>query len=185
MLSTKKGKEAYVEPVIESRGYRFTVKLGAAPDPDAAKAGTKLSPGANFRCLMSGSPITGRLHHGRGAGHADGGAADGGRGGGRSRPGLPAAYCGARRGRGESDSRVEARRRVLPESSWLPRRQPRNDEMERPVHAPPACRPDDLLRPGRGGDEAHPGRCRGRGPAGRCRGRYATPARGRRRMPRR
>ena len=59
MLSTKKGKEAYVEPVIESRGYRFTVKLGAAPDPDAAKAGTKLSPGANFRCLMSGSPITG------------------------------------------------------------------------------------------------------------------------------
>ena len=59
VLSTKKGKEAYVEPVIESRGYRFTVKLGAAPDPDAAKAGTKLSPGANFRCLMSGSPITG------------------------------------------------------------------------------------------------------------------------------
>ena len=59
MLSTKKGKEAYVEPVIEGRGYRFTVKVGAASDPDAAKAGTKLSRGANFRCLMSGSPITG------------------------------------------------------------------------------------------------------------------------------
>ena len=59
MLSTKKGKEAYVEPVIEGRGYRFTVKVGAPPDPDAAKAGTKLSRGANFRCLMSGSPITG------------------------------------------------------------------------------------------------------------------------------
>ena len=28
MLSTKKGKEAYVEPVIEGRGYRFTVKVG-------------------------------------------------------------------------------------------------------------------------------------------------------------
>ena len=27
MLSTKKGKEAYVEPVIEGRGYRFTVKV--------------------------------------------------------------------------------------------------------------------------------------------------------------
>ena len=59
MLSTKKGKEAYVEPVIEGRGYRFTVKVGAPSDVDAAKAGTKLSRGANFRCLMSGSPIAG------------------------------------------------------------------------------------------------------------------------------
>ena len=59
MLSTKTGKEAYVEPVIEGRGYRFTVKVGEPPDADAAKAGTKLSRGANFRCLMSGSPITG------------------------------------------------------------------------------------------------------------------------------
>ena len=30
MLSTKAGKEAYVEPVIEDRGYRFTVKVGEA-----------------------------------------------------------------------------------------------------------------------------------------------------------
>ena len=59
MLSTKKGKEAYVEPVIEGRGYRFAVKVGAPPDADAAKAGTKLSRGANFRCLMSGTPIAG------------------------------------------------------------------------------------------------------------------------------
>ena len=41
MLSTKKGKEAYVEPVIEGRGYRFTVKVGAPADADAAKLGTK------------------------------------------------------------------------------------------------------------------------------------------------
>ena len=59
MLSTKKGKEAYVEPVIEGRGYRFTVKVGALADRDAAKAGTKLSRGANFRCVMSGTPIAG------------------------------------------------------------------------------------------------------------------------------
>ena len=59
MLSTKKGKEAYVEPVVEGQVYRFTVRVGAPPDSDAAKAGTKLSRGANFRCLMSGSPITG------------------------------------------------------------------------------------------------------------------------------
>ena len=59
MLSTKKGKEAYVEPVVAGRGYRFAVKVGAPPDPDAAKTGIKLSRGANFRCLMSGTPIAG------------------------------------------------------------------------------------------------------------------------------
>jgi putative DNA methylase len=58
MLSTKPGKEAYVEPVIESRGYRFTVKVGRPKDAEAAKNGTKLVR-ANFHCLMSGSPISG------------------------------------------------------------------------------------------------------------------------------
>ncbi len=57
MLSTKKGKEAYVEPVIEGKGYRFAVRVGAPQDAKAAKVGTKLSRGANFRCVMSGSPI--------------------------------------------------------------------------------------------------------------------------------
>lgn len=57
MLSTKKGKEAYLEPVIEGGSYRFTVKVGKPPDWAAAKGGTKLSRGANFRCLMSGTPI--------------------------------------------------------------------------------------------------------------------------------
>ncbi len=59
MLSTKKGKEAYVEPVIEGRGYRFVVKVGKPEDADAAKRGTKLARGANFRCVMSGTPIAG------------------------------------------------------------------------------------------------------------------------------
>ena len=57
MLSTKKGKEAYVEPVIEDREYRFAVRVGAPGDAVAARTGTKLSRGANFRCLMSGAPI--------------------------------------------------------------------------------------------------------------------------------
>ncbi len=57
MLSTKKGKEAYVEPVIEPGGYRFTVKVGKPKDPKVAKAGTKRARGANFRCLMSGTQI--------------------------------------------------------------------------------------------------------------------------------
>ena len=66
MLSTKKGKEAYVEPVIEGRGYRFTAKVGKPKDADATRAGTKLSRGANFRCLMSGSPIAGDYIKGEG-----------------------------------------------------------------------------------------------------------------------
>ena len=59
MLSTKKGKETYVEPVIESRGYRFEVRVGMPTDAVAAKTGTKLARGASFRCLMSGTPVTG------------------------------------------------------------------------------------------------------------------------------
>jgi putative DNA methylase len=57
MLSTKAGKEAYVEPVIENGGYRFTVKVGKPKDAERAKSGTKLSRGANFECLMSKTPL--------------------------------------------------------------------------------------------------------------------------------
>jgi putative DNA methylase len=65
MLSTKAGKEAYVEPVIEGGGYRFTVKVGKPKDAEAAKNGTKLAR-ANFRCLMSGTPIAGDYIKGEG-----------------------------------------------------------------------------------------------------------------------
>ena len=41
MLSTKAGKEAYVEPVIEGGSYRFTVRMGKPKDAEAAKNGTK------------------------------------------------------------------------------------------------------------------------------------------------
>ena len=56
ILSKKKAKEAWVAPVIDANGYRFTVKAGAPPE--WAVKGTKLAR-ANFRCLMSGTPITG------------------------------------------------------------------------------------------------------------------------------
>lgn len=59
MLSTKAGKEAYVEPVIEGGGYHFTVKVGKPKNAEVAKNGTKLARGANFRCVMSGTPIAG------------------------------------------------------------------------------------------------------------------------------
>jgi putative DNA methylase len=59
MLSTKPGKEAYVEPVIENDGYRFAVNVGKPRKVEEATNGTKLGRGANFRCVMSGTPISG------------------------------------------------------------------------------------------------------------------------------
>jgi putative DNA methylase len=59
MLSARVDKEVYVEPLIENGGYRFTVKVGKPSDAESVKSGTKLSRGANFRCLMSGTPIAG------------------------------------------------------------------------------------------------------------------------------
>ncbi|PYO45141.1 MAG: hypothetical protein DMD33_00425, partial [Gemmatimonadetes bacterium] len=59
MLSTKEGKETYVEPVIQDGDYRFTVKLGKPKDGEGTKNGTKLARGANFKCLMSEAPIEG------------------------------------------------------------------------------------------------------------------------------
>lgn len=58
ILSSKTGKEAYVEPVVQGDSYQFTVKVGTAPV--SAKMGTKAEGrGANFLCLVSNSPITG------------------------------------------------------------------------------------------------------------------------------
>lgn len=62
MLSTKKDKEAWVEVVTSSdasdqRPYRFRVHAGKPRDLQTAKGGTKLSRGANFKCIMSGTPI--------------------------------------------------------------------------------------------------------------------------------
>ncbi len=57
-LSRKKGKEAWVRPVVKGREWRFEVRAGGAPnDPGAVGEGTKLSRGSNFRCLVSGTPI--------------------------------------------------------------------------------------------------------------------------------
>jgi putative DNA methylase len=58
MLSVKAGKEAYVDPVIEDNSYRFAVKVGKPKDFESMKNGTKIARGANFKCLLSGSPIS-------------------------------------------------------------------------------------------------------------------------------
>jgi putative DNA methylase len=58
VLSSKAGKEAYVQPVVDGDSYRFTVKMGTPPE--AAKDGTKAAGrGANFECLLSQTPIGG------------------------------------------------------------------------------------------------------------------------------
>ena len=55
VLSKKKGKEAYVQPVIEGDTYHFEVKIGKPPKE--AENGTKLGRGANFMCVCSKTPI--------------------------------------------------------------------------------------------------------------------------------
>src|SRR5690606_34874525 len=55
ILSSKAGKEAWVQPVVEGDSYRFEVRTGTPP-PEA-KAGTTAGKRAGFTCLLSGSPI--------------------------------------------------------------------------------------------------------------------------------
>jgi len=57
MLSTKKGYEAYVDPEIDARCYRFKVRAGIPTDLEAAKLGTTAGKRQAFRCLMSGVPV--------------------------------------------------------------------------------------------------------------------------------
>ncbi|MGH2422683.1 DUF1156 domain-containing protein [Pseudomonas canadensis] len=64
ILSKMKGNEAYVETEIEGDSYHFNVKCGAPPE--SAKNGTKLSRGANFQCLLSGTPIEPKYIKGEG-----------------------------------------------------------------------------------------------------------------------
>jgi putative DNA methylase len=59
ILSTKEGREAYVQPEVTGDHYQFKVKLGV-PTPEA-RNGTKLARGANFACLVSGAAIEPRF----------------------------------------------------------------------------------------------------------------------------
>lgn len=58
ILANKEGRESYIEPVVKGDSYTFKVKTGKPPQ--GASDGTKASGrGANFVCLISGTPITG------------------------------------------------------------------------------------------------------------------------------
>lgn len=60
-LSTKPGKEAWIEPIIdkEKNQFKFVVRVGS-PYPDKKiiiDSGTKIGRGCNFKCIISGEPI--------------------------------------------------------------------------------------------------------------------------------
>jgi putative DNA methylase len=60
-LSTKKGKQAWIEPIVrkQDNSYEFIVHVGV-PTADkwkVAGAGTKLGRGASFRCLLTDAPL--------------------------------------------------------------------------------------------------------------------------------
>lgn len=58
-LSSKKGKEAWLEPMVDraAGSWNFAVRTGPPADRTAVKAGTKTGR-AQFRCLLTGEPIT-------------------------------------------------------------------------------------------------------------------------------
>lgn len=55
VLSSKPGREVYVEPVVEGDTYHFAIRVGKPTS--AAIEGTKQGRGGHFRCLLSNSPI--------------------------------------------------------------------------------------------------------------------------------
>lgn len=55
VISSKKGKEAWVEPIVNGDQYDFTIKTGAFSKD--FKKGTKISRG-NFRCILSDVPMS-------------------------------------------------------------------------------------------------------------------------------
>ncbi|MGF6465267.1 DUF1156 domain-containing protein [Paraburkholderia youngii] len=58
ILSSKAGKEVYVQPMVNGDCYRFDVRVGVPPTE--ARDGTKAEGrGANFFCLLSGTPVGG------------------------------------------------------------------------------------------------------------------------------
>lgn len=61
LLSSKAGKEAWVEPIVDKAAKTITYRVrhkGTKDEIASAKTGTKAGRGANFRCIMSDTAIT-------------------------------------------------------------------------------------------------------------------------------
>lgn len=65
ILTSKAGKEAYVEPVVDGDSYRFHIKVGTPPVK--AKEGTAAGKRGGFMCLLSGVPIDYKYIRGEGS----------------------------------------------------------------------------------------------------------------------
>ena len=64
-LSSKAGKEAYVQPVVDGDSYRFEVHNGKSPG--SVTSGTTAGKRAGFFCLLSQSPIDYKYIRGEGS----------------------------------------------------------------------------------------------------------------------
>ena len=106
-LSTKPGKETWIEPVIDGKNYRFEVRTGKPTNKAAVDSGTKLGRGANFRCILSQSPLSPDYIRSEAQAGANGLTAYGHRGRRRPQSELPAAHRGARGRRHECSSSME------------------------------------------------------------------------------
>lgn len=61
LLSSKAGREAWVEPIVDRHAKTITYRIrqgGTKTELAAAKEGTKAGRGANFRCIISDTAIT-------------------------------------------------------------------------------------------------------------------------------
>lgn len=61
LISSKTGKEAWIEPIVDRQAKTITYRIrqgGTKAELEAAKEGTKAGRGANFRCLISDTAIT-------------------------------------------------------------------------------------------------------------------------------
>ena len=155
LLSTKKGKEAYVEPVMEGGGYRFIIKAGKPPE--SAKNGTKSgSSGSPFLCLMSGVPMP--FDYLRSEAKA-----------GRMGARLMAIVAEGDRSRVYLEPTEEqenialsampmghTRDRLARTSTGLPGSGVRHDQVAASLHRPSTGGADHLLRPGGGSTRARP-----------------------------
>ncbi|MCY2954920.1 MAG: DUF1156 domain-containing protein [Planctomycetota bacterium] len=58
-LSTKKGKDAWLQPIVDGKNntYRIKVRVGKPDDKAVVDAGTKIGRGCKFKCLLSDQPI--------------------------------------------------------------------------------------------------------------------------------
>ncbi len=70
LLSSRPGKEAWIEPVVDKAAKTISYRIrtgGTKAEIAAAKEGTKAGRGANFRCILSDTAIT--MAHVRAASH--------------------------------------------------------------------------------------------------------------------